>query len=161
MGKQVRVIRPVVVTQTFETASWYRRIELKPGIYPMRDVSFATTKRLAADIPGTVTGSAFPSSFCGNPVGDGNQDKDVGKAAVWPEYWNLDPRGFWDRDTERHGGAVVIEDAPAPALTCGECGETRAASEFCDPSASEPHCKECAAGFWEMMGDDPCGKGWR
>ena len=45
-------------------------------------------------------------------------------------------------------------------LTCDECGQTRDATEFCDPTASEPHCKECAEGFWEMMGDDPCGKNW-
>ncbi len=45
-------------------------------------------------------------------------------------------------------------------LTCGECGKTDEASMFCDPTASEPHCKDCAEGFWEMMGDDPCGKDW-
>lgn len=45
-------------------------------------------------------------------------------------------------------------------LECGECGESKPVIEFCDPSASEPHCKECANGFWEMMGDDPCGKNW-
>lgn len=51
---------------------------------------------------------------------------------------------------------------PAPPnLTCDECGDTKATIDFCDPSASEPHCKTCAAGFWEMMGDDPCGKGWQ
>jgi len=49
----------------------------------------------------------------------------------------------------------------AAALTCDECGETKDAAQFCDPTASEPHCKECADGFWEMMGDDPCGKDWR
>lgn len=47
-------------------------------------------------------------------------------------------------------------------LTCDECGDTKLASEFCDPSASESHtCNACADGFWEMMGDDPCGKGWQ
>lgn len=45
-------------------------------------------------------------------------------------------------------------------IICGECGEKKAASEICDETASEPQCKECAAGFWDAMGDDPHGKGW-
>lgn len=45
-------------------------------------------------------------------------------------------------------------------IKCYDCEVTKISSEFCDPSASEPLCIECSEGFWEMMGDDPCGKNW-
>jgi hypothetical protein len=41
---------------------------------------------------------------------------------------------------------------------CSECGNTDVQSY--DASASEPQCTECVDGFWEMMGEDPCGKNW-
>lgn len=50
--------------------------------------------------------------------------------------------------------------APLVRLECGECGKKDFPDAFCDPTSSEPYCKECAAGFEEMMGDDPHGKGW-
>lgn len=58
------------------------------------------------------------------------------------------------------GYPAEVKQAPR-MLTCGDCDGTKPETEFYDPSASEPACKACADGFWEMMGDDPCGKDWR
>lgn len=105
--KQVRVLRPVVVRKQFETASWHQDIELKPGIYPMQ-LDQCNKPDLVVYVPGIVVSSAFPSSFCGNRFGDGNVDKDKGREEKWHIRYN--PDSFWDKSTERHDGAVVIED---------------------------------------------------
>jgi hypothetical protein len=68
--------------------------------------------------------------------------------------------GILERFATREEAAAWIAAQEAP-LTCDECGSTRTAADFYDPSSSEPRCKECVDGFWEMMGDDPCGKDWR
>ena len=41
---------------------------------------------------------------------------------------------------------------------CAECGAENVPSY--QPYDSDPQCCECVDGFWEMMGDDPCGKNW-
>lgn len=42
---------------------------------------------------------------------------------------------------------------------CPECGYLT--DKFYEPENPEASCKECVDGFWEMMGDDPHGKGWQ
>lgn len=109
--KQVRVTRPVVVEERFETASWYRRIELKPGVYPMASAHGGNSQEFFAYVPGVVVASAFPSSFGGHQFGDGNVNKDVGHPAKWPVRLNVKPYAYWDTSLVREDGAIVIEEA--------------------------------------------------
>lgn len=41
------------------------------------------------------------------------------------------------------------------SVICDECGEEN------KPMGPSDRCLECIEGFWEMMGDDPCGKDWK
>jgi hypothetical protein len=116
---QVRITRPVVVREFFETASWERKIELPPGIYPMRQYSFGTRNDLVADIPGTVVSSYFPSSFCGNQFGDGNVDKEKGQTKMWQVSYKAGD--FWDGSLVRMDGAIVIEEAEPDEAVCDFC----------------------------------------
>lgn len=110
---QVRVVRAVEVEKRYETASWFRRIKLEPGVYPMQDVSFGSTTALAALIPGRVTASAFPSSFGGHNFGDGQRDKDVGERVEHSVVLSYkDFPGGWENYREREQGAIIIEELP-------------------------------------------------
>jgi len=46
-------------------------------------------------------------------------------------------------------------------IECSSCGDQHRPAALYDPSSDRPTCKRCVDGFWEMMGEDPCGKDWR
>lgn len=68
----------------YETASWYKDIEVAPGDYPvMADVVDGLVnayEHILIKFSGVVTASFFPSSFGGVMYGNGDRPEDIGKS---------------------------------------------------------------------------------
>ncbi len=58
---------------------------------------------------------------------------------------------------------AIAKSLRGPKVVCTDCGHERPIDQFSKDvlTDSDPQCKDCSYGFWEMMGDDPCGKDWR
>jgi len=81
-----------VFTKHFSYARWYENIEVEPqqipvyGEFKYHECSPEDKGKKLKDFPGitfsvegTIVGSDFTSCFCGNPIGKGKIDEEVGK----------------------------------------------------------------------------------
>ncbi len=69
----------VFTNSSYECAAWYKKIEVKPGEYP---IYLVDNKWICASLPGTVVASDFTSHFGGQRIGS-KINEDVGKAATY------------------------------------------------------------------------------
>lgn len=102
MEERERIIGKLVLekdqefTKTYECAAWFKRVLVKAGAYDLIGVYKKNEysswhnitgefERVYAELPGLVTGSNFSSYFCGNMIGNGKFNEDVGKEDSY--YW--------------------------------------------------------------------------
>jgi hypothetical protein len=100
---------PKVFRVNYEVARWYKDIEVQPGEYPlMAEVSAeGTVKNISCDLPGKNTGSDFTSLFCGNAIGAGKFDEEVGKDEVY-HYWSM--YGYGAADWLDRSGITLLPE---------------------------------------------------
>jgi hypothetical protein len=79
-----RVAEPTKFTQHYETAAWYRNIEVQPCEVPARlTLQEGRAEWIGATVKGKVVGSDFTSLFGGLRVGAGKVNEDVGEDAEY------------------------------------------------------------------------------
>lgn len=84
---------PKVYTNTYECAAWYQKVEVPAGKYPVYGYQLSSwpdapppsdqIDHYSCRLKGKVVGSNFSSYFCGNMVGSGKFNEDVGQDAEY------------------------------------------------------------------------------